>query len=363
MYESFEISSSTGAYAVHIGAGQVSMGAAPPSSSACQIIDDTVAQLWPAVLRSDAIRVVATEDFKTLDTVAVIIGKMRAAGMNRTSHLFAYGGGIIQDLATFAASCYQRGIAWSYCPTTLLGMVDSCIGGKSSINVAGYKNIAGNFYPPRDILIDVTFCRTLPPVELMAGLCEAVKICFASRGDAFSRYLSLFSDPAAFLSEQQLLEVVALSLVTKKTFIEEDEFDRGVRLLLNFGHTFGHAIEAATQFAITHGVAVGVGMLAEISLSRQLGCCPETHPRIDALEGHLRGLLDRVPDLADHARTLSVPAAIEGFKSDKKHAGGRYSVILATDEGTLERASLPITNELDGLVTGIFERLARGDWS
>jgi 3-dehydroquinate synthase len=363
MYASFEITSSTGTYGVHLGAGQVSRGAASPSSSACQIVDDTVAQLWPAVLMPDAIRVVATEDFKTLDTVAVIIGKMRAAGMSRASHLYACGGGIIQDLATFAASCYQRGISWSYCPTTLLGMVDSCIGGKSSINVAGYKNIAGNFYPPRDILIDVAFCRTLPPVELMAGLCEAVKICFAARGDAFSRYLSLFSDPAAFLSERQLLEVVALSLGTKKTFIEEDEFDRGVRLLLNFGHTFGHAIETGTHFAITHGVAVGIGMLAEISLSRHLGRCPQANSRIDALEGHLRGLLGRVPDLADHSRTLSVPAAIEGFKSDKKHAGGRYSVILATSDGTLERASLPITSELDGVVMSIFERLARGDWS
>jgi 3-dehydroquinate synthase len=329
-------------------------------TSACQVIDENVAQLWPAVLMPNAIRVVATEDFKTLDTVGVIIARMREAGMNRASHLYAYGGGIIQDLATFAASCYQRGIAWSYCPTTLLGMVDSCIGGKSSINVAGYKNIAGNFYPPREILVDVTFCRTLESVEKIAGLCEAVKICFAAQGDAFSRYLSLFAEPAAFLSEQQLLDVVALSLTTKKTFIEEDEFDRGVRLLLNFGHTFGHAIEAATQFAITHGVAVGIGMLAEIELSRQLGRFPANQPRIKALEQHVRFLLGQVPGLAGRLERLSVPAAIKSFKSDKKHSATGYTVILAQADGQLEKISLPITEESDVRVSHLFERLADG---
>ena len=359
MSESFKVVASTGAYGVRIGAG---LG--PPDqiavSSACQIIDENVAQLWPAMLMPGAIRVVATEDFKTLETVGIIIARMREAGMNRASHLYAYGGGIIQDLATFAASCYQRGIAWSYCPTTLLGMVDSCIGGKSSINVAGYKNIAGNFYPPREILVDVAFCRTLEPVEMIAGLCEAVKICFAAEGDAFSRYLSLFAEPAAFLGEQQLLDVVALSLTTKKTFIEEDEFDRGVRLLLNFGHTFGHAIEAATQFAITHGVAVGVGMLAEIELSRQLDRCPANQSRVEALERHLRFLLAQVPGLPGQLRQLSLPAAIKSFKSDKKHSASGYSVILATSDGGLEKISLPISDESDVRVTHIFEQLAEG---
>jgi 3-dehydroquinate synthase len=226
--------------------------------------------------------------------------------------------------------------------------------------VAGYKNIAGNFYPPREILVDVTFCRTLESVEKIAGLCEAVKICFAAQGDAFSRYLSLFEEPAAFLSEQQLLDVVALSLTTKKTFIEEDEFDRGVRLLLNFGHTFGHAIEAATQFAITHGVAVGIGMLAEIELSRQLCRFPANHSRIEALEGHVRFLLGQVPGLTEQLGRLSLPAAIKGFKSDKKHSASGYTVILATTSGGLEKISLPMTDESDLRVTHIFERLAEG---
>lgn len=359
MSESFKVVASTGAYGVRVGTGLVSPGQISVTS-ACQIIDENVAQLWPATLMSNAIRVVATEDFKTLETVAVIIARMREAGMNRASHLYAYGGGIIQDLATFAASCYQRGIAWSYCPTTLLGMVDSCIGGKSSINVGGYKNIAGNFYPPREILVDVAFCRTLEPVEKIAGLCEAVKICFAAQGDAFGRYLSMFAEPSAFLSEQQLLDVVVLSLTTKKAFIEEDEFDRGVRLLLNFGHTFGHAIEAATQFAITHGVAVGVGILAEIELSRQLGRCSADQLRVQALEQHLRFLLGQVPGLMEQLARLSLPAAIKNFKSDKKHSASGYTVILATADGCLEKISLPITGESDKRVTHIFEQLVEG---
>ncbi len=361
MSESFEVTASTGTYGVRVGAGLAAAGDLTQPAG-CQIIDENVARLWPSVLAPNAIRIVATEDFKTLDTVAVIIARMRESGMNRSSHLYAYGGGIIQDLATFAASCYQRGITWSYLPTTLLGMVDSCIGGKSSINVGGYKNIAGNFYPPRDILVDVSFCSTLQRVEMIAGLCEAAKICFASRGDAFERYLSSFAEPAEFLGEKQLLAVVSLSLGTKKLFIEEDEFDRGVRLLLNFGHTFGHAIEAATEFAITHGIAVGIGMLAEIELSRQLGRSPGKISRIDALQEHLVFLLSQVTDLPDQLGRLSLPVAIKSFKADKKHTATGYSVILTGADGNLERCSLPITEDSERRVSAIFEKLAEGRW-
>ena len=361
MSESFEIQASQGRYTITIGHGLISAGQLPRPTNSGRIIDQNVATLWPATSGPGDLQILAIEDNKTLETVAALIGGMRAQGLQRASHLYALGGGIVQDLATFAASCYMRGITWSYCPTTLLGMVDSCIGGKSSINVAGYKNIAGNIYPPTEVLIDVAFCSTLAPQEHIAGLCEAVKICFASRTNAFDRYMDLCAGTTPFLTPEKLEQVVVLSLGVKKVFVEEDEFDKGVRLLLNFGHTFGHAIEAASHFSITHGVAVGLGMLAELELARALGLAPNGQVRIVRLETYLRSLLAEVEGLAHHLAHLDLDEAVRSLKADKKHGNGLYSMILAQSDGFLERGTLPVTAELDARVRSLFARLQKGE--
>jgi len=356
MSVTFKVQSSSGPYQVLIGAGLQKKVAKENSFS---IADELVAKLWENSIPNNAFSVLAIEQNKTLETSAHIIESMRSKGIQRGSHLEAFGGGIIQDLATITASLYMRGIDWTYYPTTLLGMVDSCIGGKSSINVGRYKNIAGNFYPPKEIIIDVQFCKTLAFPEQVAGLCEAIKICFAAKTESFEQYIKSFSGLSLPLSSEQLLELVELSLLTKKTFIEEDEFDLGPRLLLNFGHTFGHAIEAATHFSITHGVAVGMGMLAEIRMGMLLNNWSDLPERAKHLDSYIRGLLKNIPDMVRTIRNLDISLALEAFKSDKKHTNQSYVIVTSDKQGYLERISIPVTDDLNQMILESFEWLKK----
>lgn len=132
----------------------------------------------------------AIEDKKTLETVSQLIQSMADAGLNRKSTVHAVGGGVIQDISTLACSIYMRGISWVYWPTTLTGMLDSCIGGKSSINLGKHKNLIGNFYPPNEISLNTSFLETLPIAHVLSGLAEGVKICYAHSSEAFNKFLS-----------------------------------------------------------------------------------------------------------------------------------------------------------------------------
>lgn len=214
---------------------------------------------------SQKIAIEVKEKNKSLSMAEKIIEKMVVAKCNKDSHLVAIGGGAIQDLATVVASLYMRGINWSYVPTTLMSMLDSCIGGKSSINVGNYKNIVGNIYPPKYIYITSKFTNTLSKVEIASGLAEAGKICFAKSKDCFNDFLLLHrSKIDNDFNYEKLAEV---SLSAKKWFIEIDEFDKKERKLLNFGHTFGHALEAASNFKVPHGIAILIGMKAALNFA------------------------------------------------------------------------------------------------
>lgn len=348
----FKVEASSGPYQVQIGSSLLKNSA---KENVFTIVDLLVAKLWAQSVPQNAFSVQAIEQNKTLETTAKIIEAMRSKGIQRGSHLEAFGGGIIQDLATITASLYMRGIDWSYYPTTLLGMVDSCIGGKSSINVGPYKNIAGNFYPPKKIIIDVDFCKTLTLPEQVAGLCEAVKICYVANNESFDRYINSYSDLLLPLSREHLLGLVELSLLTKKSFIEIDEFDQGPRLLLNFGHTIGHAIEAATGFSITHGVAVGMGMLAEIRMGMLLGGYSDLPDRAKILNSYIRGLFKNIPDMVNTVCNLDIELALEAFKADKKHTSQFYIVVTSDRQGYSERVSIPISDDAHRMIAEIFE--------
>lgn len=357
MSESFEIHSSIRDYTVESGPGSLEahLDANPDSLLLC---DQRLLDHWTALAaRPRLIPVQADEERKNLGTVAEIIESMRRAGANRQSRLLAVGGGVVQDLATFAASVYMRGIEWTYCPTTLLGMVDSCVGGKSSINVGEFKNIAGNYYPPARILVDPGFCRTLPATQRVAGLCEAAKICFASDDPVFDGYLKLVAEPDLFADEPRLSRLVSLSLRAKKRFIEEDEFDHGIRLLLNFGHTFGHALEGASGFALSHGVAVGVGVLAAIDFSRRIGLADGSAPRTRSFVTHIQGLLAQVPELRAILAGVDPAEALRRFRSDKKHQQGHYAVILVDPQGSLQRKIIAADSATDAKIIESFSAL------
>lgn len=219
------------------------------------------------------ISVDGNESLKTIESAQELILEFSRLGLNRNSHLIAIGGGSVQDICTFVCSIYMRGISWTYVPSTLMAMADSCIGGKSSINVGQIKNLVGNFYPPQNIILDFSLIQTLNRSAIACGLFEGVKICHVKSVETSKLFMNysegwLFNDDANALNS-----LVALSLTTKKWFIEVDEFDVAERKLLNYGHSFGHALESATQMNIPHGIAIGLGMLAamEYSGNKDLG--------------------------------------------------------------------------------------------
>ena len=267
----------------------------------------------------------ATEETKALPATMAVFIELKQAGLGRSSQLAAIGGGVVQDIATFVASLYMRGIRWSYVPTTFLGMTDSCLGGKSSINVGPYKNLIGNFHPPYRIDILPAFARTLPEVEVAGGAAEAAKIAFCRGQEAFADYTKLVS-PVLHQSwtEQQLAELLHATLSIKQWFIETDEFDKAERRLLNFGHTWGHALESATNFAIPHGLAVAVGMMAAI--------CFTGHQKKDTgLWNHCVELLRPVLK-PDQLNTFEAKAFLAAFQADKKHSPTHFHLIVPVAE-------------------------------
>lgn len=341
MQESFEIVSSSGNYAVTIGRDLLT-GMIATNPAAIFLIDERLQSTLPPSV-AKRIVVEATERRKSLEVMPEIILALRELGANRSSHLIAIGGGVIQDIATFAASIYMRGIRWTYMPTTLLGMADSCIGGKSSINVLGYKNLVGNFYPPEEVVIDVDFMRTLDAEQVIGGLFEAVKICYARGHQPFVDYLA--ECPSWPLEADVAQRLLTRSLRTKKWFIETDEFDQKERLLLNLGHTFGHALESATNFGVSHGVAVGIGMLIAIDYAqRRDRLSSKGHERAAQLEEHVRAMMSLVTAHGVRWPDVDLREVMRKFENDKKHRSDAYRVVLPISDGTLDLVSEPRDN-------------------
>jgi 3-dehydroquinate synthase len=338
---SLEIESSTGSYSVGIESGSFERSLRHFEGAA--IIADEFFR--PAFERAgvSAIFIEATEANKSLDASPAIIERIRKAGANRQTELLAVGGGIIQDLSAFIASVYMRGLRWSYVPTTVLAMVDSCIGGKSSINVGPYKNLAGTIHPPERVLIDPALAATLPNDQKASGLIEAAKICFCRGEESFARHVAY--EPSVHMSAATLEPLIVNSLTAKKWFIERDEFDKKERLLLNFGHTFGHAIEGATHFAISHGIAVGLGILCANEFERQRGVNYTNVPRVKLLEEHLHTMISEVPNLAEPICAIDVGEVIERFGSDKKHGPEHFTLILIAENGDVVLRKIEKTNK------------------
>lgn len=342
MPTSFDVSAASGGYTVTIGSGLLD-GLLNRHSTALVMVDRRLLGSMPSGWES-VIPIEATETNKSLEHLSAVITRMRQLKAHRRTHMLAIGGGIVQDIATFCASIYMRGISWDYLPTTLLGMVDSCIGGKSSINVSGYKNLVGNFYPPQEVIVDVAFAGSLSPEQRIAGLCEAAKICYARSEQEFDLYLK--ARPGSNMDEAATADIVLRSLQAKRWFIEVDEFDLNERLLLNFGHTFGHALEAASGFGIAHGIAVGVGMMVAANYAQSQHLLDEKgRNRCGHLIAHVQELLATVPESYQTLRSIDLDLVLAKFESDKKHTGDHYRVIVPTQSGDLEIKQLPKSGE------------------
>ncbi len=331
MSASFSIQSSTGSYDVTVAAGSLTETLAK-QADAFLLADEFFRDTLAGSTRS-ALFLAAEERAKSLDRISPLIEQMRAAGVHRRTALTAIGGGVIQDIAAFAASIYMRGLRWTYLPTTVLAMVDSCIGGKSSINVGPYKNLVGTFHPPEHIAIDPALAETLPRDQFASGLIEAAKICFCRGEESFRTHMA--ASPSTTMSTAALETVIINSLQAKKYFIEIDEFDQKERLLLNFGHTFGHAIEGASHYAIPHGIAVGVGILCSLAFQRERGVCYDACEQVAVFEQHLQAMVIRLPGIGEHLAALLIDDVMERFASDKKHTGHQFTLILVDPQGVV----------------------------
>jgi 3-dehydroquinate synthase len=264
------------------------------------------------------------EAAKSLDVAGRLWGELVRAGAKRDSTLLAFGGGSVSDLTGFVAGTLARGVAWLGLPTTLLGQVDASIGGKTAVDLPAAKNAIGLFHHPRMVICDTSFLGSLPVRELRSGLSEVIKV--ATLFDA-----TLLSDLERDLDRllsgdpEALQPVVASAVGLKAKVVEEDPEDRGVRGLLNFGHTLGHALEAVLGYQyLTHGEAVAYGMLFSLRLAGQRGMSEEETRRLQALIGRLR--LPRLPEVS----LGSVLAAI-AFDKKARETGLRW--ILPTRIG------------------------------
>jgi 3-dehydroquinate synthase len=336
VFESFDICASTGSYTVRIEPGGFASHLANRNQDV--IIADRFFQNTLSGLGASSRAVLfyeASESIKSLVAVPELIEQIRASGANRQTQFVAIGGGVIQDLVAFAASIYMRGVQWIYVPTTILSMVDSCIGGKSSINVGPSKNLVGTFHPPLSVFVDPVLAGTLPLDEQASGIIEAAKICFCRGPESFQSYLRCSAHPGA--ETAQLAALISHSLRAKKWFIEIDEFDQNERLLLNFGHTFGHAIEGASNYGIAHGIAVGLGIFCALAFSRQStedgSELYAEAPAVGELEVHLSSIFRSVPDLSSKLAGLSLDDVMKRFESDKKHQQDDYVLILVEPSG------------------------------
>ena len=314
-------------YSIHIGPGLLADGALLAQTlrgrDAFVISDDSVAPLYlqgvltalssaRADLRVAHWTMPAGEGSKTLATFSAAIDAIAAAGARRDATVYALGGGVVGDLAGFAAAAWMRGIDCVQLPTTLLAMVDSSVGGKTAVDLPQGKNLVGAFHPPRAVLADTASLRTLPPRELRAGLAEVVK--YGAIVDApFLDWLDAHADALLAMDDDALAEAIARSCAHKAAIVERDPLEHGERALLNFGHTFGHALETLQGYGgLIHGEAVAVGMVQAARLSEHLGLSGA------ADTARLRALLQRFGLPVSPPPGLSTDALVAHMRLDKK---------------------------------------------
>lgn len=238
------------------------------------IIDAKVANIYknsldPVLTKFESIlQIESTEKSKSLEQFPQYIQHLVANKIRRDHNLVAIGGGIIQDITCFIAATILRGVSWTFVPTTLLAQADSCIGSKSSINAGTIKNILGNFLPPNQIYLNTDYLDSLAEIDLLSGIGEIIKVHIINGPNSISR---LILDYDRLIKDRDcLVYYIKESLKIKKEIIEIDEFDKNIRNVMNYGHSFGHAIEAATNFAIPHGIAVTIGMDMANAIAKDL---------------------------------------------------------------------------------------------
>jgi 3-dehydroquinate synthase len=331
-----DVESRHGAYAVHIGPGL--------AGSLARRLDElelperrfvvSTARIWrlhgktvaPLMARRSPILLPDGERYKSLATVSRIYDALIRASADRATTLVAFGGGVVGDVAGFAAATFLRGVPLVQVPTTLLAQVDSSVGGKVGVNHAQGKNLVGAFYSPAVVVADPLVLGTLPRREFRSGLYEVVKYGLIASADLFDRVADGL--PGLFARETDALHpVITESCRIKAGVVGADELEQGPRRVLNFGHTVGHALEAVTRYRrFLHGEAVALGMLVAARLAADRGALAAAD--LDRLSRTIMQM-GPLPPLGD----LSAAVALEAIKHDKKVTAGRLHFVLPTRIG------------------------------
>jgi len=286
------------------------------------------------------------EEYKNAEILQLIYDTLIDRGFDRYCGLVALGGGVIGDLTGYAAATYLRGIPFVQVPTTLLAQVDSSVGGKTGINHPRGKNLIGAFYQPRYVHIDVRVLDTLSTREYAAGLAEVVKYGVIADLDFFE-WLEINAERLLRLDPEALAHAVMMSCQIKANVVESDETEQGLRAILNFGHTFGHAVETLAGYGvIKHGEAVSIGMLVAAAVSREKGLCAAADVE------RLRGLLVKL-GLPVNPPDFSAEEFLAVMRRDKKVKGGELRLVLNRGFGA---ADLHVVDDMDFLLPKLLGR-------
>jgi len=316
------------------------------------IIDENVLHLYGEALglaTEKVIKVVALEDKKRPDEALEICEKLMLKGVTRHDTIVAIGGGITQDLVTFATSILFRGIKWIWLPTTLLAQADSCIGGKSSLNFKSWKNIIGNFYPPHKIFVQDSFLHTLSDSDIRSGVGEILKVHLLSDKESAEKIISLMRDV-----KQNLAFMIFNSLELKNKILEIDPLDQGLRLKMNYGHSFGHALESATHFGLAHGLAVNIGLdMANYLAFRTDKLTQEEFMRLHTL------LQSNLKD--DDFVAFAIHDFIAALKKDKKNDATHYRLIIPVAFGEVEVTKFVMDGGVEAIMCEYFKEYYKAD--
>ncbi|MDK9709486.1 MAG: 3-dehydroquinate synthase [Desulforhopalus sp.] len=299
------------------------------------IADDLVSSLYGDALMASLYKAgIQTEHFsfphgeanKTLQTIGNLAGRLAKSGFDRKDALIGFGGGVSGDITGFLASAYMRGIPFIQIPTTLLAQVDSSVGGKTGVDIPEGKNLVGAFYQPQAVYIDIQLLKTLPRDELLGGLAEVIKYGVIWDADFF-QFLCDNREKILRLDEEVISAMVHTCCKIKSEVVSQDEREGGIRRILNYGHTIGHAVEGASDYRINHGYAVSIGMAAAAKLAELAGYLQHetTEKIIEILVDY--GMPIEVPRMLDRERIKKY------LLTDKKTVGGRVHYVLPTEIG------------------------------